>query len=70
MNDAKPGLKTSEFWALILVAIIPYIERYGVKVDLDADTANAAMVQGAQIIGSALAFVAYVWSRVKIKGAA
>lgn len=73
----KPGLKTSEFLAVLIGAvpgILTLLVMFGVIGDTDVATLQEAVVAGLTAVGSLIASAAVIWkyieSRTRVKEAA
>lgn len=66
---SKPGIKTTEFWATLVAAIVGVMTMMGVFTPAEASQMTSGL---GQIIGGVFAIVpivGYIWSRGKVKAA-
>lgn len=64
--DAKPGVKTTEFWLTLGAQLPGLLLIFGFTPEQASDLANAAAQVGATLF-SLVSLVAYIWSRVRVK---
>lgn len=55
--DTKPGVKTSEFWVTLVIALAGILKLFGVSVDVDAVSLGSGLEQ---LIGGGMALAAAV----------
>lgn len=73
MKEAKPGYKTTEFWMSLIPQILVVAVAFGWFTADDAEKIGTAAPIVVKTVSTAavaaVSFVAYIWSRVKIKTA-
>ncbi len=69
MNESKPGIKTTEFWATLASMVVGIMTMMGVFTPAEASIMTTGL---GQIIGgvfTVIPVVGYIWSRAKVKAA-
>lgn len=62
----KPGYKTTEFWTVMVNAVIMALVASGL---MDSESAETMEAMAVTLIAAVLPMVLYVWSRTKVKTA-
>ncbi len=64
MNGIKSGVRTSEFWLVIINTVLMVLASLQLLDQVEADQLKALL---APLVGALVPIVAYIWSRVKVK---
>jgi uncharacterized protein (DUF697 family) len=66
--ENKAGIKTTEFWVTLIVALFPILQAFGLFGEMNAVEFQETVGGGAGGVAAAIAAAVYIWSRAHVKG--